>query len=102
MLSIDNTSVRDQQIQRLNVTKQSRDETQATQCLERLTESASLKGESTGSGLHPMNLLNLAVDAARARCTVGEISGALEASFGRHVAKVRHCLPAPNNSKPIA
>lgn len=42
---------------------------------------------STGVGTHPQNLLKLAIDASRARCTVGEISDALEDEFGRHVPK---------------
>lgn len=87
VLSIDNSNVREKQIHRLNMTKKSRDEKSVQKCLQKLSESAALKGESTGSGLHPMNLLHLAVEAARARCTVGEISDALEASFGRHLAK---------------
>jgi len=43
--------------------------------------------ETTGNGKHPMNLLGLAVEAARARATVGEISDALEVVWGRHVLK---------------
>ena len=45
--------------------------------------------ESTGAGTHPSNLLKLAVDAARARATTGEISAALEGVWGRHVASTQ-------------
>lgn len=53
--------------------------------MDALTQSASLL-ESTGSGKHPSNLLKLAVEAARARATLGEISFALEQVWGRHIA----------------
>ncbi|KAF4138989.1 Methylmalonyl-CoA mutase [Phytophthora infestans] len=51
-----------------------------------LRDSAALT-ESTGPGTRPMYLLNLSVSAARARCTVGEISEALDDVWGRHVSK---------------
>ena len=88
VLSIDNTKVRERQTARLNETKAARDATAATSALNALRASAALT-EITGPGTHPNNLLALAVTAARARCTVGEISDALETSFGRHVPKVR-------------
>lgn len=88
VLSIDNTTVRKKQIARIEATKAARDEGRAQTCLALLRESAMLT-ESTGPGTHPMNLLKLSVDAARARCTVGEISSALEAIWGRHIPKVR-------------
>ncbi len=85
VLSIDNTSVRRQQVERLERAKATRDPAQAAAALARLTESAGLPaGESTSKGAHPMNLLRLSVEAARARCTLGEISDALEAQWGRH------------------
>ncbi|GLD96307.1 hypothetical protein PINS_up004990 [Pythium insidiosum] len=86
VLSIDNTMVRKKQIKRIEATKENRDNARAEACLAKLRESAALT-ESTGPGTHPMNLLRLAVDAARARCTVGEISSALESVWGRHVPK---------------
>lgn len=86
VLSIDNTTVRKKQIKRIEETKAKRDEQAAQECLRKLRESAELE-ESTGPGKHPMNLLKLSVDAARARCTVGEISDALESVWGRHVPK---------------
>ncbi|KAF1331643.1 Methylmalonyl-coa mutase, partial [Globisporangium splendens] len=86
VLSIDNTMVRKKQIKRIEETKKNRDEKAAQECLRQLRESAALT-ESTGSGHHPMNLLHLAVNASRARCTVGEISDALESVWGRHIPK---------------
>ncbi|KAJ0411608.1 hypothetical protein ATCC90586_004077 [Pythium insidiosum] len=86
VLSIDNTMVRKKQIKRIEATKANRDNARAEACLAKLRESAALT-ESTGPGTHPMNLLRLAVEAARARCTVGEISSALEEVWGRHVPK---------------
>ncbi|EEY61497.1 methylmalonyl-CoA mutase, mitochondrial precursor [Phytophthora infestans T30-4] len=58
----------------------------AQACLQKLRDSAALT-ESTGPGTRPMYLLNLSVSAARARCTVGEISEALDDVWGRHVSK---------------
>ncbi|MFA5565890.1 MAG: methylmalonyl-CoA mutase [Acidimicrobiia bacterium] len=79
VLDIDNTEVRRQQISKLEAMKAARDEAACQAALERLTEGA--KGNA--------NLLELCVEAARARATVGEISDAMEAVFGRHRAEVR-------------
>ncbi|EGZ21052.1 hypothetical protein PHYSODRAFT_542262 [Phytophthora sojae] len=86
VLTIDNTAVRKKQIARIKETKANRDEAAAQACLQKLRDSAALT-ESTGPGKHPMNLLKLSVDAARDRCTVGEISEALEDVWGRHIPK---------------
>lgn len=86
VMSIDNTSVRTQQVDALARIRASRDDAAAKAALARLTESAGL-AESTGAGDHPMNLMKLAIDAARARCTLGEISDALEAVWGRHTPR---------------
>ncbi|KAG2516805.1 hypothetical protein BBO99_00006532 [Phytophthora kernoviae] len=86
VLTIDNTTVRKKQVKRIQETKANRDDSAVQECLQKLRDSAALT-ESTGPGKHPMNLLNLAVNAARARCTVGEISDALETVWGRHVPK---------------
>ncbi|RLN70266.1 hypothetical protein BBJ28_00020392 [Nothophytophthora sp. Chile5] len=86
VLTIDNTTVRKKQIKRIQETKANRDEAVAQECLKKLRDSAALT-ESTGPGKHPMNLLKLSVDASRARCTVGEISEALESVWGRHIPK---------------
>jgi methylmalonyl-CoA mutase len=77
---VDNTAVRESQIQRLNEIKSSRDETQLAQDLQALKDAA-----SSGEG----NLLALAVKAARSRATLGEISFALEADFGRFQPQTR-------------
>ena len=77
---IDNTAVRESQIKRLARIRQSRDAAACEGALRALEQ-----GATTGKG----NLLELAVDAARARATVGEISDAMEKAFGRHRAEVR-------------
>jgi len=74
---IDNVAVRDSQIARLKNVKQNRDATQVQKALAALESAA-----SSGTG----NLLDLAIKAMRARATVGEISDALEKTFGRHRA----------------
>lgn len=84
VLNIDNEAVRKSQISRIEVTKEARNEAKASSCLDALRESAKLS-ESTSDGNHPMNLLRLSVEAAKARCTVGEISDALESDWGRYV-----------------
>jgi methylmalonyl-CoA mutase len=79
VLDIDNTKVREGQIARLHQVRADRDDAVCKAALEALTEGA------RGSA----NLLALCVDAARARATVGEISDAMEAVFGRHRAEIR-------------
>jgi methylmalonyl-CoA mutase len=74
---IDNVAVRDSQIARLNAIKQRRDAEQVQQALQAIEEAA-----ASGTG----NLLDLSIKAVRARATVGEISDAMEKSFGRHRA----------------
>jgi methylmalonyl-CoA mutase len=73
-LDIDNHAVRDGQIARLKTTRANRDEAKCRAALAALTEGAK------GNG----NLLELAVEAARHRATLGEISDAMEVVFGRH------------------
>jgi methylmalonyl-CoA mutase len=73
-LDIDNHAVRDGQIARLKTTRANRDEAKCRAALATLTEGAK------GNG----NLLELAVEAARHRATLGEISDAMEVVFGRH------------------
>ena len=80
VLDIDNTIVRESQIERLNNIRGSRNKALWQQSLTVLSGAA-----ETGEG----NLLELAVDAARARATVGEISDALESVWGRHRAQTR-------------
>lgn len=79
-LEVDNQTVRRQQIERLNQIKATRDNAKVKEALERLTEAA-----QTGNA----NLLELAVEAARHRATLGEISSALESVFGRYKAEIR-------------
>jgi methylmalonyl-CoA mutase len=76
---IDNTAVRESQIRRLAEVRAKRDEGKAQAALAAVREGAA------GNA----NLLALAIEAARARCTVGEISDAMEAVFGRYKAEVR-------------
>ncbi len=80
ILDVDNQMVRNQQIERLNEIKATRDSKKVAECLEMLTTSA-----KTGEG----NLLALAVDAARHRATLGEISDALETVYGRYKANIK-------------
>ena len=78
-LKVDNTAVRKKQLEKLSILKAERDEARTQGTLAALTA-----GVSAGE-----NLLALAVEAARAKASVGEISAALEAVWGRHVAKVQ-------------
>ena len=80
ILEVDNELVRAQQIDRLNHIKSTRDIKKVKNILENLTKAA-----SDGSG----NLLALAVEAARLRATLGEISDALEQKFGRYKAETK-------------
>jgi methylmalonyl-CoA mutase len=79
-LDVDNTAVRISQIKRLHQLRAERDETRCQATLQALTDCA---GGTEG------NLLTLAIDAARARATLGEISDALEKHFGRYAAVIR-------------
>ncbi|WP_412561277.1 methylmalonyl-CoA mutase [Winogradskyella sp. MIT101101] len=79
-LEVDNQTVRNQQIERLNRIKSTRNNEDVEKALAKLTEAA-----KTGQD----NLLALAVDAARKRATLGEISDALEAEFGRYKAQIK-------------
>ncbi len=80
ILEVDNTSVRNQQINRLQKIRSERDEAAVQKALEALYQ-----GAKSGEG----NLLALAIDAARERATLGEISDAMERHFGRFVATTR-------------
>ena len=79
ILDIDNIAVRDAQIARLNTIRAARDDAVCRAALDEITRRAAAGG----------NLLDAAVDAARARATVGEISMAMEKVFGRHRAEVK-------------
>jgi len=80
ILDVDNDMVRKQQIERLQQIKATRNSEKVKECLEKLTEAAKNSND---------NLLSLAVEAARNRATLGEISDALEAVFGRYKAQIR-------------
>jgi methylmalonyl-CoA mutase len=80
ILDIDNTQVRTKQVARLTQLRKDRDESACTEALQALKRAAADP---------QLNLLAAAIDAARARASVGEISDALEESFGRHQAVVR-------------
>ena len=86
VLQIDNSEVRRSQIQRLKEVRATRDDDEVQQALAALTASAQLS-ESTGLGEHPQNLMNLAIHAARVRCTLGEISDALKEVWGEHIPR---------------
>jgi methylmalonyl-CoA mutase len=79
VLDIDNTKVREEQIAKLHLIRAERDEAACQAALHAITEGA--KGDG--------NLLALAVEAARARASLGEISDAMEIVFGRHKAEIR-------------
>ncbi|MEU1126871.1 methylmalonyl-CoA mutase [Streptomyces sp. NPDC005899] len=85
VLKVDNSSVRAQQIEKLRRLRAERDEGVCQAALRALTAAA---GRDPGPGLEG-NLLALAVDAARAMATVGEISEALEKVYGRHAGRIR-------------
>ncbi len=80
ILEVDNTAVREEQVAQLKRIRADRDNGMVAATLDALTSAA-----REGSG----NLLELAVEAARARATLGEISDAMEDVYGRHMAVVR-------------
>ncbi|MEU6058311.1 methylmalonyl-CoA mutase [Streptomyces sp. NPDC047097] len=79
VLKVDNSSVRERQLAKLRRLREERDERACQDALDALTRAAG------GDG----NLLELAVHAARAKATVGEISDALEKVYGRHAGQIR-------------
>ncbi len=79
VLKVENSAVLEQQLSKLAALRRERDNTATQASLEALENGARADG----------NLLALAVDAARAQATVGEISSALENAYGRHVAEIR-------------
>jgi methylmalonyl-CoA mutase len=80
ILDVDNKMVRDGQLEGLKKIKESRNTKNVIDCLSKLTQCA-----QTGEG----NLLALAIEAARERATLGEISDALEVVFGRYKAQIK-------------
>ncbi len=80
VLEVDNAAVRRNQLARLEAVRSKRDNEKVQKCLEALTRCA-----ESGEG----NLLELSIDAARTRATLGEISSAVERAWGRYEAPVR-------------
>jgi methylmalonyl-CoA mutase len=80
ILEVDNTAVRENQIARLKEIKAKRNTKEVEEILDKIMEAS-----KTGKG----NLLELAVDAARKRATLGEISYAMEKVYGRHQAEIK-------------
>ncbi len=95
ILEVDNDSVRRQQIERLHSLRGSRKNQEVTIALARITEVArqKLNADPEQKIAEPVadehNLVALAITAARARATLGEISNALEEAFGRHTAEIK-------------
>jgi len=102
-LEVDNQTVRNSQIERLHQIKASRNADEVAAALLKLTEAAKFslnsdnnvskgaqsKNSTDSHFCEDYNLLALAIKAARARATLGEISDALEAEFGRHKAQIK-------------
>lgn len=80
ILEVDNTKVRLEQLERLEKLKRERNQAEVENSLQKLTDAAKAGTE---------NLLTLAVDAARKRATLGEISFAMEKAFGRYRATIK-------------
>lgn len=94
ILDVDNQKVRQNQIERIQQTKRERNADQVQNALVKLTEAAKKsvaldKSSRTGDAPLRENLLELAVEAARLRATLGEISDALESVFGRYKAEIK-------------
>jgi methylmalonyl-CoA mutase len=85
ILDVDNDAVRESQISRLNQIKADRDNDKVIVALNNITEIA----ESNPDGYRDGNLLEAAINAARERATLGEISDAMEKVFGRYQAQIR-------------
>lgn len=80
ILEVDNTKVRESQLERLKVLRENRNPERVKAALDKLAEAA-----RTGKG----NLLEIAVECAKERASLGEISQAMETTFGRHQATIR-------------
>ncbi|GAB3193890.1 methylmalonyl-CoA mutase [Geodermatophilus arenarius] len=89
VLRVDNADVLAQQKAKLAELRASRDDSAVRDALRRLTDAARAAAEGRRGRDLDSNLLKLAVDAARAKATVGEISDALEEVYGRHSGQVR-------------
>lgn len=88
VLKVENSRVRAEQIAKLERLRSQRDDAATQAALAELTRAAAASGPAGEDGLGN-NLLALAINAARAKATVGEISDALEKVYGRHQAEIR-------------
>ncbi|TRW83241.1 methylmalonyl-CoA mutase [Mycolicibacterium sp. 018/SC-01/001] len=88
VLKVENSRVRAEQIAKLESLRAERDDAATRAALDELSRAAAASGRAGEDGLGN-NLLALAIDAARAKATVGEISDALEKVYGRHQAEIR-------------
>jgi methylmalonyl-CoA mutase len=89
VLKVNNADVLAQQVARLQQLREERDGAASEAALEALTKAAEAAAKGTRSEGLEQNLLACAVDAARAKATVGEISDAMEKVYGRHTATLR-------------
>jgi methylmalonyl-CoA mutase len=89
VLKVENSRVRAEQIAKLEQLRADRDRVAVEAALAELTRAAEADGRRRGGSEGEGNLLALAIDAARAKATVGEISDALEKVWGRHQAEIR-------------
>jgi methylmalonyl-CoA mutase len=89
VLKVDNSQVRREQLDKLAALRADRDEAATQAALARLTAAAQRSVDGTRADGLDENLMALSIDAARAKATVGEMTAALEAVFGRHVAQIR-------------
>ncbi|MGH3525437.1 MAG: methylmalonyl-CoA mutase family protein, partial [Mycobacterium sp.] len=88
VLKVENSRVRAEQLAKLQELRANRDQASVDAALGELSRAAAAHGPAGDDGLGN-NLLALAIDAARAKATVGEISDALEKVYGRHLAQIR-------------
>lgn len=88
VLKVENSRVRAEQLAKLKDLRAGRDQSAVDAALAELSRAAEAHGRAGDDGLGN-NLLALAIDAARAKATVGEISDALERVYGRHQAEIR-------------
>ncbi|SEO69780.1 methylmalonyl-CoA mutase [Trujillonella endophytica] len=89
VLRVDNAQVLAEQTAKLERLRADRDDAATREALSRLTDAARAAAEGRRGNDLDSNLLKLSIDAARAQATVGEISDALEAVYGRHQAQIR-------------
>jgi methylmalonyl-CoA mutase len=89
VLKVENSRVRAEQIAKLQQLRADRDQSAVDAALDELARAARSDGRGRGGSEGAGNLLELAINAARAKATVGEISDALEKAWGRHAAEIR-------------